>query len=77
MKSPNVGSIALDSLSMDAIHEYLVRRFESSELATQLAPLLQLRSGGNPLFVETLTSHLCEHGRIVEDNAGWRVAEPV
>ena len=63
--------IALGSLTRAEIRQYLERRFNSATVATQLAPRLEEHSGGQPLFLDAITTHLCEQQRIIRQDQGW------
>jgi len=66
--------LALASLTPALVREYLQRRFASPTWAGELAPRLEERSGGNPLFLDAMTTFLCEQNRIVPSSEGWALA---
>lgn len=66
--------LALGSLTPAMVREYLELRFAHSGLAAEIAPVLEERSGGNPLFLDALCDDLCERGRIVREDNEWRLA---
>lgn len=39
----------------------------------ELIDALQLRTGGNPLFVQEVVRSLCDGGALVRDDSGWRL----
>ena len=67
--------IALDDLGVDAVAEYLERRFAGSRFPPEVARLLRERTDGNPLFLVTLVDHLLARGAIVERDGHWDVAK--
>src|SRR5215472_1241759 len=69
-----VDVLSLETLTLAQVRDYLERRFSAAGLAAQIAPRLEERSGGNPLFLEAMTSYLCEQGRIVHGEQGWHLA---
>ena len=69
--SRRCGEIALDDLGVDAVAEYLERRFAGSRFPHEVARLLRERTGGNPLFLVTLVDHLLARGAIVERDGRW------
>jgi DNA-binding winged helix-turn-helix (wHTH) protein/tetratricopeptide (TPR) repeat protein len=73
LTSRRCGEIALDELGIDAVTEYLERRFTGSRFSHEVARLLRERTGGNPLFLVTLVDHLLARGAIVERNQRWAV----
>jgi DNA-binding winged helix-turn-helix (wHTH) protein/tetratricopeptide (TPR) repeat protein len=52
--------IALTPLSLDAVGEYLARRFEGMTMDPELAAAIRRRTEGNPLFVARLVDHLLD-----------------
>ena len=71
--SRRCGEIALDELGVDAVGQYLERRFAGSRFSPEVARLLRERTGGNPLFLVTLVEHLLVRGAIVERDRHWTV----
>src|SRR5262249_52723607 len=67
--------VALDVLGVDAVAEYLERRFAGSRFPSEVARLVRERSDGNPLFLVTLVEHLLARGAIVERDRHWDVAQ--
>lgn len=71
---PRCTALPLVSLTGSEVSQYLERRFASASVAAELAPRLEERSGGNPLFLEAMTSSLCEQQGIVLQDERWIVA---
>ena len=67
--------VTLDDLGVDAVAEYLERRFAGSRFPPEVARLVRERSDGNPLFLVTLVDHLLACGAIVERDRHWHVAK--
>ena len=67
--------VALDDLRVDAVAEYLARRFAENRFPSELARLVRERTDGNPLFLVTLVEHLLARGAIVERDGQWHVAK--
>jgi DNA-binding winged helix-turn-helix (wHTH) protein len=65
--------LALDRLSADDVERYLALRFNSADLARQLAERVFARTGGQPLFVVSLVDHLVAQGVLIEQNGAWRL----
>ncbi|MCA9863321.1 MAG: AAA family ATPase, partial [Thermomicrobiales bacterium] len=68
--------IVASQLGQDAIEQYLAQRLGRA-LATELAPLLQRRTGGNPLFLRTMLDAWVSDGRIRESTSGWQLAATI
>jgi len=51
-----VDVLSLETLTVGQVKEYLERRFSAAGLAAEIAPRLEERSGGNPLFLEAMTN---------------------
>jgi DNA-binding winged helix-turn-helix (wHTH) protein/tetratricopeptide (TPR) repeat protein len=73
--SRQCAEVALDDLGVDAVAEYLERRFAGSRFPSEVARLVRERSDGNPLFLVTLIEHLLARGAIVERDRHWHVAQ--
>ena len=73
--SRRCGEVALDDLGVEAVAEYLERRFAGSRFPPEVARLLRERTDGNPLFLVTLVDHLLTRGAIVEGNGHWEVGK--
>jgi len=54
----NVELLSLGALTPALVYDYLERRFASPELARTIAPRLEEKSGGNPLFLVAMTNYL-------------------
>lgn len=65
--------LAIPPLSPEAINEYLQRRFPGHAFPPVLAALLSKRTGGNPLFLVTITEHLVTRGLITSQESGWKL----
>ncbi len=71
--SPRCMEVTLDDLGVDAVAEYLARRFAGGRFPAEVAKLLRARSDGNPLFLVTLVDHLLARGAMVERDGHWHV----
>jgi DNA-binding winged helix-turn-helix (wHTH) protein/predicted ATPase len=69
------GELALDVLGVEAVAEYLGRRFAASHFPSEVARLVRERTDGNPLFLVTLVDHLLARGAIVERDRQWHVTQ--
>ncbi len=69
--------VTLDDLHVDAVAEYLERRFTGSRFPAEVARLVRKRSDGNPLFLVTLVDHLLARGAIVERDRQWQVGKEI
>ena len=67
--------LALDVLGVEAVAQYLERRFAGDRFAPEVARLVRERTDGNPLFLVTLVDHLLARGAIVERERHWYAAE--
>jgi DNA-binding winged helix-turn-helix (wHTH) protein/predicted ATPase len=67
--------VALDYLGVDAVAQYLERRFAGSRFSAEVARLVRERTDGNPLFLVTLVDHLLARGGIVEREGHWHAAK--
>jgi len=60
-------------LSAEAVAAYLAARFPQQQFPTTLAPWLQQRTEGHPLFLVTLVQVLMERGVLHEHSGCWTV----
>jgi DNA-binding winged helix-turn-helix (wHTH) protein/predicted ATPase len=67
--------VALDDLRVDAVAEYLARRFAGSRFPAEIARLVRERTDGNPLFLATLVEHLLARGAILERDGQWHAVK--
>src|SRR5262249_41886984 len=67
--------VTLDDLGVDAVAEYLKRRFAASRFPPEVPRLIRQRSDGNPLFLVTLGDQVLARGAIVERDGHWQVAQ--
>jgi DNA-binding winged helix-turn-helix (wHTH) protein/tetratricopeptide (TPR) repeat protein len=67
--------VTLDDLGVEAVAEYLERRFAGSRFPFDVARLIRERTDGNPLFLVTLVDHLLARGTIVEHDRQWHAAK--
>ena len=65
--------IPLPGLSTAAVAAYLAARFPHQQFPAALAPWLQQRTDGNPLFLVTLVQALLEQGVLQEHAGCWTV----
>ena len=75
--SRRAAEVTLDDLDVEAVAEYLERRFTGSRFTAEVARLVRKRSDGNPLFLVTLVDHLVARGAIVERDRQWHVGKEI
>jgi DNA-binding winged helix-turn-helix (wHTH) protein/tetratricopeptide (TPR) repeat protein len=63
--------IPLPFLDEAAIGEYLLQRFPAHCFPAEMAPWIQQRTGGNPLFIANILTHITEQGLIVHRDSDW------
>lgn len=68
--------LVLDSLGPLGVHTYLAERFGDDDLARVVAPVIERKSGGNPLFLRSLTDCLVGDGTIVREQQAWVLSVP-
>src|SRR5580765_3367717 len=71
------GEIPLEFLSVDAVAEYLSRRFARHEWPSELAGALHRRTDGNPLFLVNTIDDLIVRGQLHEVDGQWVLSVPV
>ena len=69
--------IPLEFLSVNAVAEYLSRRFAQQEWPSELARALHRRTDGNPLFLVNTIDDLIVRGQLHEVDGQWMVSVPV
>ena len=69
--------ITLDELSVDAIGEYLARRFPGHAFPRDLPGLVRARTDGNALFLVALVDELVADGVIAERDHRWAITRDV
>jgi DNA-binding winged helix-turn-helix (wHTH) protein/predicted ATPase len=69
--------IPLEFLSVNAVTEYLSRRFAQPEWPSDLARALHRRTDGNPLFLVNTIDDLIVRGQLHEVDGRWVLAVPV
>src|SRR5436305_6771844 len=69
--------VALGSLSLEHIAEYLNATFSPNDFPTELASLIHDKTEGHPLFATNLLQYLSEHGDIGRTNAHWSLVRPL
>ena len=69
--------IPLEFLSVNAVAEYLSRRFAQREWPSELARALHRRTDGNPLFLVNTIDDLIVRGQLHEVDGQWVLAVPV
>jgi DNA-binding winged helix-turn-helix (wHTH) protein/predicted ATPase len=69
--------LTLDELDVDAVQEYLARRFPAQRFPADLARLVRKHTDGNPLFLVTLVDHLLAQGVIFERDGSWHVSKEI
>ena len=65
--------LVLDNLGHAAIDAYLLQRFGNPELVRAVTPIVERKSGGNPLFLSSLTDCLVSDGAIVRADPTWEL----
>jgi predicted ATPase/DNA-binding winged helix-turn-helix (wHTH) protein len=69
--------IPLEFLSVNAVAEYLSRRFAQPEWPSELARALHRRTDGNPLFLVNTIDDLIVRGQLHEVDGQWVLSVPV
>ncbi|HEY7729541.1 MAG TPA: BTAD domain-containing putative transcriptional regulator [Gaiellaceae bacterium] len=69
--------VPLESLGRDALAELAARRVGAGELADRLGAVLHERTGGNPLFAESVLDGWLEEGALVQIQGAWRPARSI
>ena len=69
--------IPLDFLGVDAVAEYLSRRFARPHWPPELARALHRRTDGNPLFLVTTVDDLVAQGHLRAVDGRWSLSVPV
>lgn len=75
--SKRASEVTLDDLQVDAVAEYLDRRFPGCRFPAEVVRLVRKSSDGNPLFLVTLVDHLLGRGAIVERDGHWQVGPAI
>jgi DNA-binding winged helix-turn-helix (wHTH) protein/predicted ATPase len=75
--SRRASEVTLDDLHVDAVAEYLERRFPGGRFPAETVRLVRKSSDGNPLFLVTLVDHLLARGAIVERDGQWQVGKDI
>ena len=68
--------IPLEFLSVDAVGEYLTRRFPGHALPVELARVLHRNTDGNPLFLVNTVDDLIGQGQLRTVDGQWRLSGP-
>lgn len=63
--------LPLEGLTRAAVEGYLDTRFPQHAFPDRFANLLQLRTGGNPLFLVNLITDLVDQGLLTQDGHKW------
>ena len=69
--------VALSSLGLDHIGEYLNATFAPNDFPPELAAMVHDKTEGHPLFAINLLQYLSERGDIGKNNAHWTLARPL
>src|SRR5581483_2788105 len=69
--------VALNSLTLDHIAEYLNSTFTPNDFPPEFASLIHEKTEGHPLFATNLLQYLSEHGDIARSNAHWSLVRPL
>lgn len=75
--SRRASEVPLEDLEVDAVAEYLGRRFPGGRFPAEIVRLVRRSSDGNPLFLVTLVDHLLARGAIVERDGQWQVGKAI
>jgi DNA-binding winged helix-turn-helix (wHTH) protein/tetratricopeptide (TPR) repeat protein len=65
--------IAMSLLDAAAVGEYLARRFPPAAPLDELAWIIHRRTGGNPLFVASVSDELVRRAVLVERDGAWEL----
>jgi DNA-binding winged helix-turn-helix (wHTH) protein/predicted ATPase len=68
--------IPLDFLSVDAVADYLSRRFGQQSWPPEFAPMLHHRTDGNPLFLVNTIDVLLAQGKLRQLDGQWALSAP-
>jgi len=72
LKVRNLASeLPLDMLTEASIEKYLANRLPGAELPEELPALLQQRTDGNPLFMQTVVENWISDGALENANGAW------
>lgn len=66
--------VVVDYLSETQVRAYLTLRFGMGPHGATLAPLLQQRTNGNPLFLVTIVEEMVRQGVLHEGATGWELS---
>lgn len=69
--------VTLDELGVEAVGEYLARRFPGNSFPRDLPGLVRARTDGNALFLVALVDQLVADGVIAERDGGWTLTRDV
>jgi tetratricopeptide (TPR) repeat protein len=69
--------IALGALSQESLVSYLDARFAPNNFALALAPLIEHKTEGHPLFATGLAQLLADRGDIAQVNEQWTLTRPL
>jgi predicted ATPase/DNA-binding winged helix-turn-helix (wHTH) protein len=65
--------LAVSSLTEADVQEYLQARFPGAVLPDRLPGMVRARTGGNPLFIRTLSEAWITRGLVCRENGGWQL----
>lgn len=63
--------LALGYLTTEGVRAYLTQRFPTADVPSELVPVLQQRTNGNPLFLVTMVDALVQRGVVRQHTTGW------
>jgi serine/threonine protein kinase/tetratricopeptide (TPR) repeat protein len=69
--------LALDTLSLEHIAEYLDATFAPNDFPSELSSLIHEKTEGHPLFATNLLQYLSERGDIARVNSHWSLVRPL
>lgn len=70
---PPVTRMTLDPLTAAMVRTYLGRRLDDAALGERLAPALELKTGGNPLFLKEVIDAMIHRQWLAREGDRWRL----
>ena len=70
-------AVALHDLTEDAARAYVDARFPGHAFPDDLSGSLHAHTGGQPLFLVSVTDHMMARGWIVRSESGWQLGVPL
>src|SRR5262249_16195091 len=66
--------LPLHDLPEEVVRTYLAARFPGSNFPAALAPAIHAHTGGQPLFLVAIVTHMLSRGWILETAPGWALS---